>query len=262
MNFALLSDIVREEMRFEYVPNACIAAARITTLTLRRFGVPCQAVACELDAFSPAYVRMVNDTRRSGRDPSDADVARYAAEGAWRVSATSDPAHPGMLDRRDEHGYHAHVVTLAEDHHWLVDPTLGQVDRPDKDLVVERPYAFELTPEDWSERLLGIAMDNGTMLAYRFLPGRRDFVKAPDWRAAGARLAAMTRVIDRVTQRIEEAELARDHRRDADPGAGPERERTRDRALASVPAPDDLERRAEHRQSDHSPLRRDTRHDA
>lgn len=206
MNYELLSDIVREELAPGYRPNACIVAARVTGLVLARLGIDSQAIACELDAFSPAYVQMMHASMALDRQPDAAEIADWAERGAWRVSASFSPPHPGMVNHRTENGYFGHVVTLADERRWLIDPTIAQVDRPQKGLVVKPPYAFALAPEDYAGRFLAVETAAGTVLAYRLLPGRRDFTRTPDWRAPGPRKAAMRCVIDRVTRRIEQAE--------------------------------------------------------
>lgn len=203
MNYERVADIVREEIRADYVPNACILAARVATLALREFGVQAEAVAAELDAFSPAYVRMVEYGRSLGRELTEEEVGRFAAEGAWRMSVTAEPARPGVLDHRSPNGYQGHVVVIAEDRRWLLDPTLDQVNRPQKGLVVEPPFAYRIMPDDWEG--LVVRNEAGVVVAYRLTPGRRDFTKAPDWRSRRepTRRATFERVLGRIAQRIE-----------------------------------------------------------
>jgi hypothetical protein len=205
MNYGRVSDIVREEIRSDYVPNACILAARVATLALREFGVQAEAVAVELDAFSPAYMRMVEYGRSLGRELTQEEVGRFAAEGAWRMSVTAEPARPGVLDHRSPNGYQGHVVVIAEDRRWLLDPTLAQINRPQKGLVVEPPFVHRIMPDDWNDGHLGVRTGTGVVVAYRLTPGRRDFTKAPDWRSRRepARRATFERVLGRIVQRIE-----------------------------------------------------------
>jgi hypothetical protein len=208
MNYEQVAEIVREEISDDYVPNACILAARVTTLALREFGVQTEAMAAMLDAFSPAYMRMRDYAEQLGRELTDEEVGRFAAQGAWHVEVNSEPARPGVLDRRDASGYHGHVVALADDRRWLLDPTLGQVNRPHKGLVVEPPFAYRLAPDDWEDRMIVVEAQGGAVVTYRLIAGRKDFSKAPDWRAPGPRKPVMERVLGRVIERI--AEEARD----------------------------------------------------
>lgn len=212
MNYERLADIVREEIQTDYVPNACILAARLTTVALRRFGIMAEPMAVELEAFSPAYVEMLHHAHDLRRELTHDEVGEFAARGAWRVSVvTQEEAPEGVVDNRDG-GYRGHVIILAEDRHWLIDPTLPQVARPGKGLAIEPPYAWEIDYEKvCADGGLVLAHANGTHIIYTFQPDRRDFRRAPDWRLPGFRAEMFDDALHRVINRVWEVEVAANH---------------------------------------------------
>lgn len=210
INYEKVADIVREEIRAGYVPNACILAARMTTLALREFGVEAEAMACTLDVLSPAYVRLVDYAQQLGHELTAEEMAPFVADGAWRVELNFGPVTPGMVNRRGS-GYNGHVVALAEERTWLLDPTLEQVNRPKKGLIVEPPYAYPISSE---EREITMRATNGTLLRYVLIPGRKDFARAPDWIPREPRRKALfDRTLGRIIDRVEKEALDVVHHR-------------------------------------------------
>lgn len=207
IDYERVAEVVREAIFAHYIPNSCIAAARVTTRALRHFGIHSEAMACELEAYSPAWIAMAEHAAEVGRQLTAEEVKPFQKAGAWRVQLKFGKAEDGVVDNRRPHmvaGYHGHVVTLVEGRTRIVDPTLAQVDRPEKHLVVTPPFTCEI---DYEQARTGrhVEVRNGSALLYKLLPGRRDFVKAPDWRTPGAeRTRTMGIVLARVITQLQE----------------------------------------------------------
>jgi hypothetical protein len=96
---SVVADVMRED---GYQPNAAIAAARIATIALSDLGVPeARPVACQMDAFSLAAVRMLESAKARGLSPGQLPVAeqeRWAQDGAVWVSLVNESPGPDSAD--------------------------------------------------------------------------------------------------------------------------------------------------------------------
>lgn len=182
--------VVEQVMREDgFQPNACIAAARITTIALTRLGVPgARAVACQFDAVTPATLEMLESASARGIGPhefSDTEKDEWSRRGAVWVS---------LVDESPGRGYSGHVVTLLGDD-WLIDPTLTQASRPERGMPLG-PIAIRLEgdPSD----AVSVQLRSGATILYQLDPARTDFRAAPDWRE----VPRMSGTINRVVQRL------------------------------------------------------------
>lgn len=184
--YRTIASVVAEEIEAAGIRrSSCILAARLTGIALRALGfASVEAMACELNAYSPAYVAMLVAVDGLGRPLAEDELDAFIAAGAWRVMLEFGPAPEGVLDRRhaERPGYEGHVVTLVG-RAVLIDPTLAQANRPAKELLLD-PALTAVEIDYDAARTEGAyhKSENGTMLRRTLIPGRKDFTRAPDWR--------------------------------------------------------------------------------
>jgi hypothetical protein len=201
VDYAVLADVVREEiLRAGYIDNSCILAARMAGIVLRQLGVSgVEAMACEVDVFSPSYVAMRKVAWELDRELTEAEADEFVAAGAWRVMLSfSEPAEGFVNNRAGRRGYNGHVVTLI-DRAQMIDPTLPQVNRPERQLLVEPPFAWAIDYDAARTRGHVMTAANGTICVHRLVPGRKDFTRAPDWRLVPTADETIGRIMDRLT---------------------------------------------------------------
>lgn len=201
VDYAALADVVREEiLRAGYIANSCILAARMTGIVLRQLGVSgVEAMACEVDAFSPAYVAMRKVAYELDRELTEAEADEFVAAGAWRTMLSfSEPPGGFVNNRLGRKGYNGHVVTLI-DRAQMIDPMLAQVNRPAKQLLVEPPFAWTIDYDEARTRGHVTTAANGTICVHRLVPGRKDFTSAPDWKLVPTADETIGRIMDRLT---------------------------------------------------------------
>jgi hypothetical protein len=166
--------------------SASIAAARVTTVALDRLGVSgAVAVACQLDAVTPATLEMLQSACTRGiplDELSKAEQEEWERRGAVWVS---------LIDQTPGRSYSGHVVTVLDDG-WLLDPTLAQASRPDRGMPLG-PSAFRL---DDLAGPISIRLDSGATLMYRLDRAHRGFRAAPAWRDVPRLQATVSRVVE------------------------------------------------------------------
>lgn len=152
-------------------PRICILAARVSLWVLRESGVHATASAVQLAAMNAAYRRLVIE---HGDDPPESARRQCERDGGWSVAIGL--GHPGG----EQPGYNGHVVLIVEDR-ILFDPSLGQVCRPDKNLIVDPIGLYPLNRERWgASRAIGYTNAHDTTIVYQRISDR-SFVAAPDW---------------------------------------------------------------------------------
>lgn len=182
-------------------PNYCVLATRVGIEVLRAYNVRCQPLAVKLDALPPVYVERMKQGRRP--DAPGEDVDEWKEAGAYGVTL----GRTEEIDGPDAEyvGWDGHVGILVfgptamspNTGRLFVDLTLKQVQRPERNLIVEA-IGFEV-PRGWEHTTERHAwtLRNGTMVQYEADPENRRYLTAPDWanvskvRMVGANVAAM-----------------------------------------------------------------------
>ena len=189
-------------------PGVCILGVRIATYALRELGVPATALPVSLYAMNAVYRQMIEERGEDGWVPPEGDDAkRYMEEwrerGAWAVMLSDefpDGAPPGLTDNR-RGGWDGHLV-VALGRRWLVDPTLGQIRRRQKQIEVPDGFAVEAPGFiAMRERTLGIDGPEGLTLMYRHMADKT-YLMAPDWQLVKAGDPLVRAVVRRIEGKV------------------------------------------------------------
>jgi hypothetical protein len=151
------------------LPNRCILASRIGHGVLTYFGVPHQALVCNVHIYNPAYMAWA-DARGHGAK-TEAEAREVEAVGG-RVLILDDTV-PGP-------GYSGHVVLLVgAPAEAFLDLDLQQFNRPGKDIALPAAGSFGIVPDQptWSYH-----SDGGCGLYYTPRWGDTSYRMAPDWK--------------------------------------------------------------------------------
>lgn len=142
--------------------NACILAARTTSLVLDYYDITNKVLACEAFVFNDAALA---ELERGNNDPKD------WPEGAWSI---------GVGRHSPGGGYAGHVVVLTESH-ALVDLTAGQFHRKGR-IAIDGPRVWR----DWWAHGDVMFMREGNVLLSMRASGSPVYRKAIDWRKGKA----------------------------------------------------------------------------
>lgn len=179
--FALMSEF----KGVESTGNPSIAATKVCVEVLKRFGFPAvRPLATRVRVFnSPLAHRFSEYAMQNGSAPPDDLILSWQKEpgsidyavGLGYGAPTRDPM--AIL-----HKWHGHLVCLAGQ--FLLDPTLGLVNNPDKLLVGFKPSVIRTTDEFLAgrERLPFVRPDDA-FVAYELHGAGHamDWIKDPDW---------------------------------------------------------------------------------
>ncbi len=153
----------------------CVAATRIVTSFLSHFGHPSTAVATSFFAFSPGWVTLI---KRDGlgflNEMTEAALACHRVHGPFVAAAYGMPPPPGGL------GYHLVALTGRT----LIDGDAAQASRPDRNIIIPGPVAFEMG-RDFESYEAATADLHGpagpTRVVYLPHYGLNDHLAAPAW---------------------------------------------------------------------------------
>lgn len=167
-----LCKVARPVMLKYWAKNSCIASTRLAVEYLRGKGIRADALAVEVLAFSPAMARRVEE---HGGVPDEETFEEWCREDEKVWSIGLGVPHPAL----EEEGFVGHVVCMVENK-WLLDLSIDQASRPERDMPLEPLYALA------SENILAgkpsvLRHPSGITLEYGPRPEDRSFLTAPDW---------------------------------------------------------------------------------
>lgn len=146
----------------------CIEAARLSVAVLRRAGLECKAMACDVMAMSWMTAAAVQD----GRTPR-----------TQAIMVSCDKDLPGFAtcehDRceRDAESFSGHLVVVGPD--WFLDLSAPQFHRPNIGVFIPGPI---MGPGGWEgPGVMGLS-DQGTQVHYRWRPEVARWRRTPAWR--------------------------------------------------------------------------------
>jgi hypothetical protein len=137
------AEVARPIMLWSWTPASCIAATRVTVNVLGAYGISARPYPVAAMVYNRAYMRLA---ARLGRWP-EIEEQHADPAGAWSlgVGVEGDPDDPRWSTRN---GYDGHLVALALNDTLLLDASLDQASRPERDIEL-RPSVVvtECTPE-------------------------------------------------------------------------------------------------------------------
>jgi hypothetical protein len=121
----------RMSMESRYKATSCIESAFLFERTAHHLGLSVSRVVCQATAMTPLLAQAVAE----GRDAREL----MSEPGYWAVGVGLFQSPDDFVGRTElgKNRFVGHVVCLTEDH--LIDPSVDQLSRPDRGLVLDRP---------------------------------------------------------------------------------------------------------------------------
>jgi hypothetical protein len=131
-----LTPVVRIVMREKYDSNCCIATCGVLRRALQHFGYESEPMPCTVGVFNAAMVKLL---KTGMRFPEDYEERLRLASlfGAWGVGLVPVSAPMG-----NHSGFGGHVVLRVQQ--TVIDASIEQAQRPDKNMTLPPLLAFEL----------------------------------------------------------------------------------------------------------------------
>lgn len=192
---ARLGPVAYPTLREEYTPDCCIAAAAILLRVFEHYGYKAQVVPVTVQVYNAAMIKLLKGNTRLPEDPLRRELL-FEVTGAWGVGIVPASAVLSYLRNRTEGGYGGHLLLRVEQ--YLVDATIAQVNRPDKQMVMPQllvsPYAADLLREG------SLAIEaNECTVVYR-LSSDESYQTAIDWKR---RVSPVPETLKRILYRVE-----------------------------------------------------------
>ena len=142
--------------------TSCIETTEIFARAAELLGVRATRRVCQVEAFSPKLAEQIKtDT---------VDKQSIGQPGIWAVGV-GIPQYPGdfvgMVDDVNNR-FVGHVVCLADDH--LVDPSVDQMSRPERDMPLADPVLFRLDDKMVAAQVGWTETQHGVLLKYVLHP--------------------------------------------------------------------------------------------
>ena len=145
------------------IPNHCIFAAGVVDQVLRDAGHSApRVVACDMLAANAQAIGLIN---------RQVPITEWPP-GAWSVGA----AHDSNYNGRD---YNGHVVAIAG--HWLIDLSIGQFSRPDRNIHIAGPLAVDMSADPEAD-IIEVDLPRRGSLGWTLRPDRKGWRKSLDWK--------------------------------------------------------------------------------
>lgn len=158
---------------------SCILGTRVASFLLLEAGYRPTAIAAQAVVTNDAYWRL----REQYGSFDDEDVRdRALAEGAWQlvIGPMADRLEHAVDSRGDFKGWDGHLL-VGVNGRWLIDPTIGQFDRPAKGIVMPETFVAEAPQFVRGTRRRADFEVPGARLQFERLDDR-SYLEAPDWR--------------------------------------------------------------------------------
>jgi hypothetical protein len=189
-----LSPVVRPAMLEEFTGNCSIATCRVLRRVFARFGYDAVPMPCAVYIYNAAMMKLFDNGMRI---PEDMKERRRFLDliGAWGVGIVPESARISETP-----GFGGHVVLSVE--RMLIDASLQQVNRPDKNLMLPAFLAFEPTPRFLGEprgQEIAVTLNSGDAITYKRITDY-SFRTAGDWLRDGQPYSDVLKKIVRETR--------------------------------------------------------------
>lgn len=172
---AAIARLVRQEILKTYLPESCIATSRYLLQALLELGIDAKPAPLRLLVMNQPYVL---NKLRLGRFPNQKELA------AWSQFDNSCSIGIGFGENTAAEHWTGHLAVLVRiaDTLLLVDPSIDQVNRPDRFIQIECPLIAPVPSEFLHLPELGVIVEqNNCALLYISVPGNTGFLQTPAW---------------------------------------------------------------------------------
>ncbi len=161
----------RQEMLRHFSSDSCIAATKIAIDVLAHYHVLAKPLVARLMIFNPAFVRRIEN---GAAFPTSGEITKQWSEedGSWCLGVGYGSAPTK---------WSGHLVAVLEEEGWLIDASLDQASRPNRNILVG-PAVFDGVTEEFlrGERPL-VKSINGSVLKYVAFPDEKSYNTSPNW---------------------------------------------------------------------------------
>lgn len=179
------------------IKQSCVASAKITTEVLRSIGIGARPMAASVIVGTDGWVRRMETGDRPTAETWD---DWWEQDRAYSLGIAYDPEPSAGA-------WHAHMIVLAAGQRYLVDPSLDQLARPQRDLPLE-PVVVDMAEEAQINlhefrrgRIQAVTSwhddkaQQGFKVVWSCFPSDRSFRELPDWTLFEPRYGVMIRSI-------------------------------------------------------------------
>lgn len=186
MTITQLMNITREEILREFAADTCVLTVRVLHELLSMFGVESFPVTAKLIVLCPKITREVEKLKRL---PTNEELSRIQ---------TKVNGHSVGVGTHTPAGRTGHLVLMLNyrGNRILLDPSLDQASRPNKDIRMQ-PLTVTMGAAEEANTAY-IQWINGCTVAYWFYPDRDDYSLTPDWCEPIRRDMVINRVMARI----------------------------------------------------------------
>jgi hypothetical protein len=208
----LLAPIVRPVMLRYYVPTCCIATCCVLQRVFAHFGYRADPLPVAAMAFNE---RMLKALERNEVPPQARRLGAFTVQpegmidrqrwfdltGAWGVGIVPESAQ--VSEANGYEGFGGHLLLQVRE--TLVDASIAQASRPEKDIFIPMMVAMPATPEFLRGQPLVVPLDRGALRYQRI--NDLTFRSAPDWQ----RRDQMLQPLNEILQRVVELQAVKEH---------------------------------------------------
>jgi len=193
-----LAPVAYPTLREFYRHDCCIAAAAILIRVFEHYGFEANAIPVTLQIYNAPMVKLLMNEAPLPEDP-DRRAKLFELTGAWGIGVVPAASTLATLNGVPGGGYGGHLLVRVKE--FLIDATLAQATRPDKQIVLPQllatPHAFELLNSN------AVSLEvNGCAVVYR-LSSDETYLEAPDWKR---RTFPVPETLKRILIRLEASE--------------------------------------------------------
>lgn len=181
MAIELLSRVWPDYAHSRFKPNSCILATRIAIDSLRPSRIHAVPLVVRVRAWNAMAIRHL-ETGRGDLIGTDGEACGVGL--GFNPQEMARAIHDKPLSPTDS--FNGHVVAFIPRGGYMLDLTIGQVNRPEKGILVS-PF-WTQAPEFRRPRgKIHVRFPNGNGVSYEAQPERTDYKDALDWHADRSR---------------------------------------------------------------------------
>ena len=167
--------------------NSCVAACKVYCQIAETVGLDARPLTVETSVFNPVFAEFI---KQHGLDPSEEQMREMGEQGGrYVVLGARDEGDEGDEgETPSESNWSGHLVAILSANGRrpvVVDLTIDQANRPDKDILIPDPIVFEAPPGFVD----GVGVATGycvtpaglNAMVYRAFPEDISFESSPEW---------------------------------------------------------------------------------
>lgn len=165
-----------------FIKSSCIETSELLHAVLTGLDAEPTRMVCQVVAYSPELARRMQEGK--------VDPTTIGQPGLWSVGVGLPEGPADYVGRFDvaNNRFIGHVVCIVENH--LVDPSVDQMSRPERDMPIKAPVICRLTDEMLAKGVALVKTPHGVLIKY---------VMHPDVAVPSAKRG---KIIDRMAQSV------------------------------------------------------------